>query len=88
MPKRIDGNHGEIVQALRDIGATVQSLASIGKGCPDILVGYHSKNFLFEIKSEKGFLTPSEKSWFVKWQGQWELITSSEEAIKIVRGEE
>jgi hypothetical protein len=86
MPKRIDGNQVEIVQALRDIGATVQSLASIGKGCPDLLVGYQGKNYLFEIKSENGKLTKDEAVWTSKWDGQVRVVCSPEQAIRIVRG--
>lgn len=37
---KIDGNHTEIVDALVDEdGHTVESLANVGNGCPDILVG-------------------------------------------------
>ena len=36
---RVDQNHVEIVKALRDHGAFVVSLATVGKGVPDLLVG-------------------------------------------------
>lgn len=35
--KRIDENQPRIVANLRRIGATVQVLSMVGKGCPDIL---------------------------------------------------
>ena len=47
---RVDDNQQAIVQGLRAAGCTVQSLADIGKGCPDIIVGLRSRNFLLEIK--------------------------------------
>jgi hypothetical protein len=48
---RVDHNHAEIVRALRDVGATVESLAAIGSGCPDALVGFRGVNVLLEIKN-------------------------------------
>ena len=52
---RTDSNHEEIVKALRAVGATVQSLAGVGHGVPDLLVGYQGKTSdtfgLFEIAS-------------------------------------
>ena len=34
---KIDRNQKEIVAALRDEGASVFSLAAVGKGCPDVV---------------------------------------------------
>lgn len=45
---RVDANQPEIVRALRDIGASVVSLANVGQGCGDILVGYKT----FERQNE------------------------------------
>ena len=56
MAKKIDANQPLIVQCLRDCGATVVSTATVGKGFPDLIVGYGGRNFLFEIKTEKGKL--------------------------------
>lgn len=83
---KVDANQEEIVKALRSMGATVQSLATIGKGCPDILVGFRRKNVLFEIKDgslapSKRQLTDDEKRWQATWAGQCKTIGSAEEAI-------
>lgn len=51
---KIDANQPMIVKALRAFGATVQTLAAVGKGCPDLLVGYKGKNFLLEVKVPGG----------------------------------
>ena len=50
---KVDGNQAEIVSALRQVGAEVQSLASVGQGVPDLLVGFRSRNFLLECKQAK-----------------------------------
>lgn len=47
---RIDANQAAIVAALRRAGCYVQSLASVGKGCPDLLVGRAGVWHLMEIK--------------------------------------
>jgi len=35
---RVDDNQAEIVAALRLAGCNVQSIAAVGRGCPDIIV--------------------------------------------------
>lgn len=87
---RIDANQPEIVKALRDMGATVQSLAAVGKGCPDLLCGIHGFNLLFEVKDGSKMpssrkLTPMEIAWFDSWEGQVEVVETPERAIEIVR---
>ena len=69
---RIDANHEQIVSALRSAGASVQSLASVGKGVPDLLVGFQGKTLLMEVKD--GRKTPSERRLTedqVRWHGAW-----------------
>jgi hypothetical protein len=87
--KRVDANQSSIVRALREIGASVQSLADLGKGVPDIAVGYRGKNFLFEIKDwkqppSKRRLTPDEKKWHQSWNGQVHVVETFDEALKII----
>ncbi|UMO77901.1 nuclease [Acinetobacter phage Cato] len=86
---KIDANQNEIVAALRKIGCTVQILSSVGKGCPDILVGYRGRNFLLEIKDgDKPIsaqkLTPDQVEWHDLWNGQVNVVNCAEQAIKIV----
>ena len=71
---KIDANQVEIVKALREAGATVQSLAAIGKGCPDILVGVNGCTLLMEIKDGSKApsarkLTDDQLTWHSKWTG-------------------
>ena len=37
---KVDDNQAAIVEALRSLGASVESLAAVGKGVPDLLVGF------------------------------------------------
>jgi Holliday junction resolvase len=67
---RIDTNHKEIVAALREVGATVVSLASMKHGCPDLLVGYQNETLLMEIKKDsKAKFTPDQLEFIAKWKG-------------------
>lgn len=87
---RTDANHIEVVQALLGIGCTVQSLASVGLGCPDLVVGFAGVNILIEVKdgtriASERKLTPDEKKWHDRWKGQICTVESPEEAIVKVK---
>jgi hypothetical protein len=86
MAKRIDDNHKSIVDGLRAVGATVQSLAALGKGAPDILCGFRNQNWTFEIKNplmppSKRKLTEAEEDWHDQWKGQVSVIETLDEAL-------
>jgi Holliday junction resolvase len=79
--KRVDDNQSKVVKALRDLGATVQHLHAVGKGCPDIVVGFKGKNLLLEIKDgDKKVLTPDQVNWHKLWKGQVSVVTSVDDA--------
>jgi Holliday junction resolvase len=82
-----DANQAAIVRAFRDIGATVQVLSAVGKGCPDILVGWRGHNILVECKNRDGRgvkLTADQVLWHAKWAGQVCVAESVEDAVKRV----
>jgi Holliday junction resolvase len=81
---RIDRNHGEIVQALRQVGASVQSLASVGRGCPDLLVGYRGLVFVMEVKAAKGKLRPLQEEWREGWRGPVHIVRTVDEALAAI----
>ena len=82
---RLDGNHREVVQALQAIGCSVQSLAAVGKSCPDLLVGYRGRNVLLEVKAGRGKLTDGQAAWQFTWAGQVSTVWSSEEAVAVMQ---
>lgn len=89
MSKKVDQNQKEIVTALRRCGVSVVSLASVGKGCPDILCGVKGKNFFFEVKNpnvklSERQLTPLEEQFHERWRGQIAIIHTWEEALEII----
>jgi hypothetical protein len=87
--KRRDGNHAEIVDALRAIGCSVVDIADVGGGIGDVLVGYHGRNYLLEIKdgsrppSERQ-LTEAEADMARTWRGHWTIVETVDEAIGAV----
>ncbi len=49
LARRVDGNHHDISQALRQVGAVVLDVHAL-PGCLDLLVAYRSSLHLLEIK--------------------------------------
>ena len=47
---RVDANHGEVATALLAMGCSVQSLAVVGLGCPDLMAAKWDVTCLFEVK--------------------------------------
>lgn len=84
---RTDKNHEAIVAALRARGATVQSLASVGRGCPDLLVGWMGRNALMECKRQRDDrkkapdLTADQVEWIKGWRGYVFVVLTPAEAL-------
>ncbi len=88
---KTDENQKTIVTALRKAGASVQSLAAVGKGCPDLLVGYNGINYLMEIKDGNKVpsaqkLTIDKRHWHSVWTGAVHIVKTEDEALKILKG--
>lgn len=86
---KVDSNQPAIVDALRAIGATVQHLHAVGKGCPDLAVGWRGKTFLIEVKDGKASpahraLTEPQVEWHGGWKGQVAIAYSPDDALRIV----
>ncbi len=81
---KVDSNQGEIVEALRAAGVSVQSLATIGNGCPDILASREPDMWLIEIKGAKGKLTPDQVAWIHGWRGVVHIVRGVDDALELV----
>jgi hypothetical protein len=86
---RVDTNQPEIVKALRKAGALVLHLHEIGKGTPDILVGYRGRLRLMEIKDgakspSKRELTPDEEKFHAIWADYVWVVQSVDDALKLI----
>lgn len=88
-----DGNQNGIVKLLeKKYGQriSIQNLAKVGDGCPDLLIGYRKRTFLFEMKKEanpkKRKLRPSQREWHAWWNGEPVYVVASMEEIEEIIG--
>ena len=86
---KIDSNQNEVVDALRKAGASVQSLAALGKGVPDLLVAIRGVNLLMEIKDgnkpkSAQNLTEDQLKWHGAWQGPVCIVDGPEAALRML----
>jgi len=84
---RIDSNQRAIARALRRAGCMVLSLASVGGGCPDLMVCRTGQIRLLEIKDgakppSKRKLTPHQAQFHQDWPVQ--VVTNEFEALAAV----
>lgn len=84
---RTDANQKQIVEAIRKTGASVEVTSSVGKGFPDIVVGFRNKNYLFEIKDpskppSKRDLTPEQRIFHNLWYGHVKVIHTADDAFR------
>ena len=90
MIKRTDSNHAEIIKALRKIpNLSVFSTHEVGKGFPDIVIGYKGINYLIEIKDgnkppSARKLTDAEIEFHLNWNGQIDTIKNLDELLQII----
>ena len=91
---KVDDNQLEIVKALLACGYSVQSLAAVGMGVPDLLVsggptGGNGQNWLLEVKDPTKpkadrQLTPAQKRWHAAWRGHVAVVETVEQALEAV----
>jgi Holliday junction resolvase len=72
---RVDAVQSEIVKKLQSAGYSVLSLSSVGRGCPDLLVGRDGHNYLLEVKSLTGKQNQEQVDFEKGWAGQYQIVT-------------
>lgn len=97
---RTDGNQSEIVATLKAGGAQILSLASMGRGVPDLLVFVPTADpeliaqtaerlggvyFLAEVKATKGKLSPRQIDWHKAWgERAIDIVRSASDALRLI----
>jgi hypothetical protein len=83
---KVDASQSAIVNALRNVGCSVQSLAQLGDGAPDLLVGRHGRNYLLEVKTgaKASQLNATQAQWHRLWRGSVYVVRTPEEALAAV----
>ena len=76
---RKDKAEKDIVQVLRDVGASVEYWTKV-----DLIVGYRGVNYLIEVKNPGDDLRPVQKKWHDNWRGYVMVAHTPEDALKII----
>lgn len=83
---KVDGTQAAIVEALRDVGVVVRSLAGVGEGMNDLLCALPGELFLIECKVPGERLTPKQKLWHTECPWRNHIAYSVDEALLIANG--
>lgn len=87
---KTDQNQDQIVTALRAAGASVQSLAALGSGAPDLLVGYCADDWLMEVKHPERTAcrrkpNTLQQEWHKRWRGKpVAVVLTPDEALRVI----
>ena len=82
---KVDLNQRALVAILRQYpGAVVHSLASLGGGTPDLLLGYQGETTLIEVKGRGGKLNDLQRAWHAEWTGTPVAVVRSQEDVVIL----
>ena len=90
--KKTDSNHKELMDMIRKIPNTsVFSTHTLGKGFPDIVIGYKGMNYLVEIKDgnkpkSAQKLTVDEIKFHEHWKGQIITCNNFDCIIQMLNG--
>ncbi len=85
-----DANHNEVVNALKEAGASVIDMSHVGRGFPDLIVGFNSETLLVEIKNPKTSygkkgLNKNQLKWREQWiGGTYCIVDSPEAALRMI----
>ena len=76
--KRTDSNERDIIRAMERLGAKIYRIAK-----PlDLLVCFHKRTLLMEVKTDKGKLTPAQEQFLASWPGEAVIVHTVDEAIR------
>ena len=78
--KTRDSNEGDIIKVFELAGASVEK---IDTPC-DLIIGFLGRSYLVEIKTEKGTLTPKQKSFIRNWKGDYYIVRTIEQALELI----
>jgi len=83
---RVDQNQEAIVTTARQMGASVYSLADVGDGVPDLLIGIFGITEVWEVKNGiQGELTDDQVIFHNTFKGCAQIIRSEAEAIRRIQ---
>jgi endogenous inhibitor of DNA gyrase (YacG/DUF329 family) len=80
-----DANHDDVVSALKGVGACVIDMSNVGRGFPDLIVGFDGLTILVEVKNPKTSygrkgLNKNQVKWKEMWSGGAYCVVDSPDA--------
>ena len=87
--RRVDSNHGDIVNALRAMGVGVWDASGAGNGVADLICGWRGRVYLVEVKSGSNGLTVAQQQLanMLESRGaQLHIVRTVDEAIRLFGG--
>lgn len=83
---RADANQPEIVKAMRQLGAVVTPLHTVGRGVADLLVSWRHQWHVMECKvRSRDDLTPDQIEWIAAQRAAVVIVTSPDEAVRFLQ---
>lgn len=88
--RRTDKNHLPLMEQIRQIpGAEVLSIHTIGRGAPDLILGFAKRNYLLEVKDpkqppSKRRLTEDEEKFHKSWPGSVHVVETLADVLRII----
>lgn len=88
---KVDANHKEVVDALKTIGASIIDASRLGKGMPDLIVGFRGQTILIEVKNPKTQygrkgLNENQRKWAESWRGgPLAIVDGVEAALRMLK---
>lgn len=88
--RRVDANHGEVVEAFRRLGFAVADLSRLGSGIPDLAISRAGRTALIEVKDgdkppSARKLTPDEQRFRDGWQGAYHVVCGLDDVEFLAR---
>lgn len=82
-----DSNQAPLVKLARRIGATVRIATALGKGFPDLVVGFRGSTRLWECKKPGGELRDDQADFHRDWRGApVEIVRTADDVIRLLTG--
>ena len=86
---KVDSNQSEIERAARKLGCSWLSLAPLGFGAPDALIGHAGPrgrhNLLIEIKPDDRALESAQTKFHLEWRGQVAVVRSVDDLLRLLK---
>lgn len=82
---KVDRNHGEIRDALRQIGIVVYDSSRVGGGFPDLVCSFGGFTMLVEVKDGKNGFTADQESFAGDWKGELSIVRDLDGAATVAR---